>query len=271
MSAISAQNLSLSRGKNLILDKVNFDIAEGSFVGVLGTNGAGKTTLFQAVLGLIPVSGTLNVLGAPVSRGNVRIGYLPQARNLSGHIRLAVSEYLKSSWDGEKWGFSLQSKDADRAIDTALEQVGALALRNRPMNALSGGERQRVLIAQCLMRQPELLILDEPLISLDPARAADMIRLVRDIQQRLHLTVLFSAHELNPLLGSLDQVLYLGRGNAVLGSVEEVITGPVLSKLYGTKIDVVEVKGRIFVMAGDNPVEMDAHMHDHDHEHHHHA
>jgi len=76
--------------------------------------------------------------------------------------------------------------------------------------------------------------------------------------------VLFSAHELNPLLGAIDRVLYLGRGQAALGPVAEVITGPVLSRLYGTDIDVIEVQGRIFVMSGGTDVEHDPHQHAHD-------
>ena len=95
------------------------------------------------------------------------------------------------------------------------------------------------------------------------------MELVRSLQLELGLTVLFSAHELNPLLGVLDRVLYLGNGQAALGRVDEVITGPVLSRLYGAEIDVVRVNGRIFVMSGSHDLERDDHRHDHAHGHHH--
>jgi zinc/manganese transport system ATP-binding protein len=131
--------------------------------------------------------------------------------------------------------------------------------------ALSGGERQRLLLAQALLGRPRLLLLDEPLISLDPHYQRAMVELVRGLQQELGLTVLFSAHELNPLLGALDQVLYLGGGQAALGTVDEVITGPVLSRLYGSEIDVVHLAGRIFVMQGAHEVERDDHRHGHGH------
>jgi zinc/manganese transport system ATP-binding protein len=104
--------------------------------------------------------------------------------------------------------------------------------------------------------------LDEPLISLDPHYQQDVVALARNLQQELQITVLFSAHELNPLLGALDRVLYLGGGRAALGAVDDVVTGPVLSNLYGSPIDVIHVNGRIFVMSGGHDVQAQEHRHD---------
>ncbi len=143
----------------------------------------------------------------------------------------------------------------------SLALVGAEALAGRPVSDLSGGERQRLLLAQALLGSPRLLLLDEPLISLDPRHQQEIVALVRRVQRQLGIAVLFSAHELNPLLGALDRVLYLGGGHAALGAVEEVITGPVLSRLYGAEIEVVRAAGRVFVMAGGHDVEHDAHRH----------
>ena len=271
--ALDIENLTLRRGGNLILGSISLEIQNGDFVGVLGTNGAGKTTLFKAILGLVtPESGRIKLFGEDIRRGNAHIGYLPQARNLASHIRLSCHDYLHSAWNGQTWGFHLNGRTAaDRAIAHALHLTGSTALAKRPINELSGGERQRILIAQSLMGAPKLLILDEPLISLDPARQHDVIRLVRQIQQELKLTVLFSAHELNPLLGVLDRVLYLGHGKAALGTVDEVVTGPVLSKLYNTDIDVIRVNNRIVVMSGNSDLEQDAHLHEHEGEHHSHS
>ena len=137
---------------------------------------------------------------------------------------------------------------------------------------MSGGERQRLLLAQALIGQPKLLLLDEPLISLDQRHQEVAIDVVRKVCRERGITVLFSAHELNQLLGTLDRVLYLGNGQAVLGTVEEVITEPVLSRLYGTDIEVVRAGGHIFVMSRGRDVEVSDHLHDHDHgghEHHH--
>ena len=97
------------------------------------------------------------------------------------------------------------------------------------------------------------------------------MQLTKALQTELRISVLFSSHELNPLLGALDRVLYLGNGHAALGTVDEVITGPVLSRLYGSPIEVVRIGGRIFVMSGEHDVERENHRHEHAHHEHHHA
>jgi zinc/manganese transport system ATP-binding protein len=125
------------------------------------------------------------------------------------------------------------------------------------------------LLAQALIGSPKLLLLDEPLISLDQRRQELVIEVVRKVCRQRKITVLFSAHELNQLLGTLDRVLYLGNGKAVLGVVDEVVTAPVLSRLYGNEIKVLRVDGHIFVMSHGGDVERADHLHDHDHGHDH--
>jgi len=161
---------------------------------------------------------------------------------------------------------------ADRImIDKTLTAVGASDLAARPLSEMSGGERQRLLLAQALLGEPQLLLLDEPLISLDYRYQEAVVDLVRRFTRERNITVLFSAHELNQLIGTLDRVLYLGNGHAALGTVAEVVTPPVLSQLYGTDINVVHADGHIFVLSRGRDVEHSAHLHDegHDHEHHH--
>ena len=176
---------------------------------------------------------------------------------------------------GERWGLpSFSSRDRDM-IEETLNAVGARDLAGRPLSEMSGGERQRLLLAQSLIGQPKLLLLDEPLISLDARHQEVAIDVVRKVCRERKITVLFSAHELNQLLGTLDRVLYLGNRQAVLGTVEEVVTAPVLSRLYGTEIQVVRADGHIFVMSRGRDVERTDHLHDHHnhgHEHgqHHH-
>ena len=260
---LELDRVTLELGDRTILRDTSFTINQGEFIGVLGPNGAGTTTLMRSVLGLVPAaSGTVRVLGETVERGNPSIGYMPQTRSALAGRRVRGRDFVAMAADGHRWGLPHAGAKTHADVDRVLELVGGSALAARPLSELSGGERQRLLLAQCLLGNPRLLLLDEPLISLDPHHQKTVVELVKRVQQELGIAVLFSAHELNPLLHALDRVLYLGNGVAALGTVDEVITKPVLSRLYGSTIDVMRVNGRIFVMSGD----FDMEKHDHEHE-----
>ncbi|WP_233831924.1 ABC transporter ATP-binding protein [Paraburkholderia sp. ZP32-5] len=261
---LELERVTLELGARTILREASFVVNQGEFIGVLGPNGAGKTTLMRSVLGLVPAAaGVIRVLGQAVERGNPSIGYMPQTRSALAGRRVRGRDFVAMAADGHRWGLPHADAATRADVDRVLDLVGASKLALRPLSELSGGERQRLLLAQCLLGNPKLLLLDEPLISLDPHHQKSVVELVRRVQRELGIAVLFSAHELNPLLNSLDRVLYLGSGVAALGTVDEVITRPVLSRLYGSPIDVMRVNGRIFVMSGGVEVE----KHDHEHEH----
>jgi zinc/manganese transport system ATP-binding protein len=269
MSAIVFDRASITLGGRSILSDVSFQVEPGAFVGVLGPNGAGKTTMLRAILGLVPVaSGRIEVLGGVPRQGNAAIGYVPQSRRASPSVAISGLELLLSTQDGERWGFPWQSRANRSAVATALDRVGASEIAKRPIGELSGGERQRLFIAQALVGEPRLLLLDEPLISLDPARQRDVVGLVREVSRELGIAVLFSAHEVNPLLGAVDKVLYLGGGRAAIGTVDEVVNDATLSALYRTTVRVIRTDGRIFVLAEDGVLDgHDQHDHNHDHVH----
>ncbi|MFI5023516.1 MAG: metal ABC transporter ATP-binding protein [Alphaproteobacteria bacterium] len=261
--AIELDRVTLTRGGRNVLADVSFAIAQGEFIGVFGPNGSGKTTLLQAILGLIrPSRGVLSVFGEGARRGTAAAGYLPQQRSPVADLRLCGWDFVASACNGERWGLPLLGAAGRREVHAAVELVGAAALAERPLSELSGGELQRLLLAQSLLGKPKLLLLDEPLISLDPHFQQAVVELVKRIQSSLGITVLFTAHDINPLLGFMDRVLYLGHGQAALGTVEEVINGEVLSRLYSTPIEVLHVKDRILVVSGHGPVETHAHLHD---------
>ena len=264
MNAIEFRDVTLRLGGRDVLAGVSLEFATGEFVGVLGPNGSGKTTLMRAILGLTPASrGSIRVFGRAAARGNPAIGYMPQTRSGGGNLRLSGWDFVAAVFNGHRLGLPFAGRTARAEVDRVLALVGADELARRPLDEISGGERQRLLLAQALIGRPQLLLLDEPLASLDPHFQGDIVALTKSLCAELGVTMLFSAHELNPLLGAIDRVLYLGRGQAELGTVDEVITGPVLSRLYGAEIDVIRVKGRIFVISGDYDVERDAQHHDH--------
>ena len=276
MNVIELDHTSIAIGGRDVLIDTSFAIQQGEFIGLLGPNGAGKTTLMRAILGLLPPrAGSLRVFGRPPRRGDPQIGYLPQVRTVLPDLQVSGFDFIASSVHGERWGLPSLTAADRQAIETTLASVGATDLARRSLSDMSGGERQRLLLAQALLGDPKLLLLDEPLISLDYRYQEAVIDLVRRFARERNITVLFSAHELNQLIGALDRVLYLGNGRAALGTVDEVASAPVLSQLYGTEIEVVKANGHIFVLSRGGDVERSAHGHEHGHDHahghHHHA
>jgi len=268
VNAIELDRATIALGGRTVLSEVSIAIGAGEFIGVLGPNGSGKTTLLKTLLGLIrPASGTVRVFGEPPRRGNPAIGYMPQAHGVIPDVRIAGGDFIARAVDGDRWGLPISGAKVRPIVDDALALVGASSLADRPIAEMSGGERQRLLLAQAFFGNPRLLLLDEPLIGLDPRNQGRVVDLVGRLARERGITVLFSAHELNQLLGAIDRVLYLGGGHAALGTVSEVVTAPVLSRLYGADIEVVRVGRNLFVLSNGADVERRAHEHEHGDDH----
>ncbi|MGI9183523.1 MAG: metal ABC transporter ATP-binding protein [Solirubrobacteraceae bacterium] len=241
-----------------ILSDVSLTVARGEFVAVLGPNGAGKSTLMRMILGLIPISaGTVRVLGLGERAARALTGYLPQRHGFDAATRIRGIDLVGLGLDGARWGLPLAitararvRRRAERErVHEVITQVGAEGYAERPIGELSGGEQQRLLVAAALVRRPALLILDEPLDSLDLPNQASVAGLVRDLASAENVAVLLVAHDVNPLLPHLDRVVYLAQGRALAGSVREVISGPRLSELYGAPIEVLQTTdGRLVVV-----------------------
>jgi zinc/manganese transport system ATP-binding protein len=263
MDAIALDRVTLARGGRLVLRDLSATIRAGEFIGIFGPNGAGKTTLLHAILGLVrPADGAIRVFGAAPSRPNRKAGYLPQQRSTVADLRLCGRDFVAAALHGERWGLPLLGNAGASEVDWAIETVNAEALAARALCELSGGELQRLLLAQALLGKPRLLLLDEPLIGLDLRFEQAVVDLAKRLQKELGITVLFTAHELNPLLDAMDRVLYLGGGRGAIGTVDEVITSEILSALYGTQVDVVHIGNRTVVLSGHGVVDADAHRHD---------
>ena len=230
----------------------------GRFIAVLGPNGVGKTTLVKVILGLLPaLAGTVRVLGKPPGQENHRIGYLPQRRSFDRSLRIRGVDLVRLGLDGDRWGlpmpgarfFSAEARARDAHMRDVIDLVGASAYASQPIGEISGGEQQRLLIAQALVRDPALLLLDEPLEGLDLPSQASITALISRICREQGIAVLIVAHDVNPLLPYLDLVAYVGEGRIVAGRPEEVITTETLSQLYDTRIEVVRTaEGRLAVL-----------------------
>jgi zinc/manganese transport system ATP-binding protein len=266
-AALQLEDAAVSRGGRTIWRGVTLRVEPGEYVAVLGPNGVGKSTLLQAILGLLPLTaGSIEVFGRPPHQAASLLGYLPQRRNFDSSLRLRARDLVRLGLDGNRWGvpvpFAPSGREIARRIDEVLEVVGATDYAGRPVGELSGGELQRILIARALVRSPRMLLMDEPLESLDLGNQQAISSLARDICRTEGVTVIMVAHDVNPIVGDLDRVIYMAGGSAVIGRPEEVITSEKLSALYNAHIEVLHTSdGRLFVV-GQQPEAVSYHAHD---------
>jgi zinc/manganese transport system ATP-binding protein len=255
------ENIGVRLGGRQILSGVSFTVAPGQFTGLIGPNGAGKTTLLRVILGLTPpTEGRVLLNRSPKTRhGGGLIGYVPQKLAIDQDMPLRARDVVGLGIDGNKLGFPLPSASRRRRITEALEAVGAESYADARIGELSGGEQQRVLIAHALIGRPRLLLLDEPLANLDLRSEQGIVSVLARLAHEQGIAVLISAHDLNPLLREIDTVVYVAAGRAAAGRTDEIIQSDVLSALYGSRVDVLHVNGRVLVIAGEEQQEPQAH------------
>lgn len=237
--ALAFTDVSAVRGERLLWSHATFTVPAGCLVAVIGPNGSGKTTLLQMVLGLVPAAGgRLEVFGRQPGQINDRIGYVPQnyAENTGEAIRAADAVLLGLT--GRRWTFGRSTSAQRRQVDRALAAVEATEIAGQRLSTLSGGQRQRIALASALVGHPQLLILDEPLASLDLHSQRDIVALLARLHAELGVTILVVAHDLNPLLPILDSAIYLLDGRARYAPIDDVVDDATLTRVYGTPIRV---------------------------------
>lgn len=264
MSVVKVEELSLRFGERVLWEDLSFALEPGELLAVLGGNGTGKTSLVRILLGLLePSAGRVEVCGLPPTKSRSRVGYVPQQRIFDRELALRGRDLVRLGLDGNRWGMGRLSLAQRARIDGALEAVGAAAYANGPIGRLSGGEQQRLRVAQALVSDPELLLVDEPLLSLDLAYQGVITGLLDAHRQAAGTPVVFVTHDINPVLGSVTRVLYLAPRSWAIGTPDEVITSETLSRLYGTPVDVLRVRGRVVVVG--TPDDQHVHHVGHDH------
>ncbi|WP_295034501.1 metal ABC transporter ATP-binding protein [uncultured Microbacterium sp.] len=251
------------RGDRELWSGLDLDVRPGEFIAVLGPSGSGKTTLLRSILGLQDLSaGEIRVAGVPATRGNPRIGYIPQQRPYPPDTAMRARDVIALGLQGRRFGLPVPRRGDRERVDEMLAEVGAAHYGDRRVGALSGGEQQRLRVGQALMDRPALLLCDEPLSNLDLANQQGVTEII-DRQRRAHgAAVLFVTHDINPILGRVDRILYIAGGRFMLGTPDEVLQTRVLTDLYGAPVFVLRAGDRLIVV-GVPDVEP---HHDHDHE-----
>lgn len=235
---------------NIVWRGANFTIGRGQFIAVIGPNGAGKTTLFRLLLGIQrPISGEIRVFGESPKKGNSRIGYVPQQHKIDNDMTVQALELVRLGATGKSWGMTLFSDEDRKLALNSLRAVGAEKLAKRSLNGLSGGELQKVFLAEALVSNPDVLLLDEPLTGLDIRAEQELLALLYNIVKSRNVTALIVAHDINPLLHFLDKIVYIANGKVATGTPDEVLTTESLTSLYGSHVEVLhDSKGNIAII-----------------------
>jgi zinc/manganese transport system ATP-binding protein len=267
--AVRLDRATVRLGGRMVWSDVSLSVRSGEFVAVMGPNGAGKSTLVKALLGLVPLSaGSASVLGTAPATARQLIGYLPQRHGFDASTRIRGVDLVRLGLDGRRLGVPVPwlegSRRAALRVAEVIDLVGASAYAREPIGRLSGGEQQRLLIAQALVRRPKLLLLDEPLDSLDLPNQAAVAALVRRICAQEQVAVMLVTHDINPILGYLDRVIYLAAGAAIEGRPEEVVSSETLSRLFGVPVEVLRAAdGRLVVVGQPDAPFVHGNRHDH--------
>jgi len=252
---IRAENLTVSRGGQAVVDNINLTVDAGEIVTLVGPNGAGKSTLIRALLHLIDSDS-----GRIEREPGVTIGYVPQQLEIDPTLPLDVRRFLRL-------GALVSLEDMNRA----LEEVGVPEVIDTPMQGLSGGETRRVLLARALLRDPDLLVLDEPTAGVDFGGQAELYELIRTIRDRRQCGILLVSHNLHLVMAATDRVLCLNHHICCEGQPDAVTRNPAYLELFGS--EAVASAMAVYTHHHDHhhdltgaPIdENDAHHHEHSH------
>ena len=214
---VEARGVSLRFGRRSVLDAVDIAVRAGEIVTLVGLNGAGKSTLIRVILGILePDSG--EVLQSP----GLRVGYVPQHMQRDPVMPITVERFM-----------TLGSPTPRKTLQRVLDEVGGDPILGHPLAEISGGEMQRVLLARALLREPQLLVLDEPLAGVDITSQSDLYRLIADIRDRRGFGVLLVSHDLHLVMAATDTVVCLNRHVCCTGRPQAVLQHPEFISLFG--------------------------------------
>ena len=244
---LSLGNVSLRLNATDVLEGVNLSVRRGEIVTLIGPNGAGKTSLVRIVLGLLKASG-----GKVWRQPRLRIGYMPQKLQIDPSLPLTVLRFLL-----------LVPGTRRPAVESALAEVGAEHLIARPLQQVSGGELQRILLARALLRQPDLLVLDEPVQGVDVNGQIELYQLITRLRDRYGCGVLMVSHDLHLVMATTNTVVCLNRHVCCSGHPEQVSLDPAFVAMFGEQASALAVYNHHHDHAHDLHGEVVPHEHSH--------
>lgn len=236
--------------RQVVLEDVSLSVRALDFIGIVGPNGGGKTTLFRVLLGLLqPTRGDVRILGKGAKDGRRHVGYVPQLTKLDTDFPISVREVVRMGRLGSRGLFGRYTEADEEIVEGALRDVEMLDQQDRQFGDLSGGQRQRVYVARALAKEPTILLLDEPLASVDPRMSAGIYDLLASLNESI--TILMASHDIGAISSHVKTVACLNRRLYYHG--EDSLTPEVLELAYQCPVDLIAhgVPHRVFPQHGD--------------------
>lgn len=231
---LEVQQLAVNYRGTRGLDSISFQVQPGQLVGVIGPNGAGKSTMFKAMLGLIPkVGGVVHYCTCPLHRQLERVAYVPQRSQIDWDYPITVWNVVMMARTRQLGWFRSPGQPAQAIVQSALERVEMMNLRDRRIGELSGGQQQRVFLARALAQQADLFLFDEPFTGVDKKTEAIMLNVFAELRTEGKI-LLVSSHDWGQALNQLDRLLLLNQCLIADGAPQHVMTPENLQQAYGT-------------------------------------
>lgn len=237
---LSVHDLTVAYHRKPVIWDVQFDLPQGSLVGVVGPNGAGKSTLLKAVMGLMPIaSGRVRVFGQEYRRARNRVGYVPQRESVDWDFPVDALDVVTMGLYGQIGRcLPVRRKHREAAMD-ALRRVGIADLAHRQISQLSGGQQQRTFLARALVQDADLYLMDEPFAAVDAATEKAVVEILRDLKNCGKTSVVIH-HDLQTVPEYFDYVILLNMRVVAHGPVEQVFTPENLQKTYGGRLTLLD-------------------------------